>query len=190
VSPLRDILHPRAQLEHQAAVLAQHGLDNGIAAAQAFARVGARERVGFDLAACCALLVNESNGRNLWGGDPWDRGAYPRGIALNPTLNETTVTQLVYTTYKLRRDAGLQPQGCGPCQLTDASLQIEAEKLGGCWVPVHNMTVGFRFLQQLFVEHRGAFAGFSAYNGSGPAAENYAQRASGQQAEWRDWLAA
>jgi hypothetical protein len=176
--------------ERQAAVLETHGLDNALDAVHAFETVGGRARAGFDLAACCALLVNESNGRNLWGGDPWNRDEYPRGIALNPSLNESEVSQGVYTVYKLRRNSGLQPQGCGPCQLTDASLQIEAEKLGGCWIPVHSMTVGFRFLQQLFVEHGSAYAGFEAYNGSGPAAEAYAQRACGQQAEWRDWLAA
>jgi hypothetical protein len=152
----------------------------------AFKLIGPIPKVGFSLAACCAVLDNETGGgENVWGHDPWDEEAYPKGIAHPAGPPNDPVTQWTYTQYKEKRDAGMQPQGCGPCQLTDASLQIEAEKLGGCWVPQHNMTIGFRFLSQLFLEHGSAEAGFAAYNGSGPDAEEYGVRAAALADEWQ-----
>jgi hypothetical protein len=131
------------------------------------------------------MVQNESGGRMVWGHDPWDEHAYPRGAALSAVLEGKNVTQGDYTRYKTRRNQGLQPQGCGITQLTSASLQIEAEQAGGCWVPFYNCIVGFHFLKGLFQTHGSALAGFTAYNGSGPAAQAYGERSVAVAAEWQ-----
>lgn len=40
-------------------------------------------------------------------------------------------------------------QGVGPMQLTHWSLQDEADREGGCWVPAPNVRVGCRHLVRL-----------------------------------------
>jgi hypothetical protein len=153
------------------AAMEQGGIvDNRTNIVAAFNKVTANEGVGFTLAAVCSMIVGESNGRNIWGDDPWNEGEYPLGEALDRAwnLNEQTVTQADYTRYKLRRNAGYQPQGCGPAQLTDESLQEWAERVGGCWEPYYNLLIGFEFLKGLFVRGGSALEGFGAYNGSGP----------------------
>ena len=159
------------------AAIAALPLSNSHIIISAFTHVGADHLVGFTLAACCAMVENESGGRMIWGADPWNRGAYPRGEALSPVLHEQPVTEENYHIYRARRNSGMQPQGCGITQLTSPSLQIEAEKAGGCWVPFYNCVIGFHFLRGLFVSHGSALGGFTAYNGSGPAATAYAERA-------------
>lgn len=151
----------------------------------AFDHVGAAAHVGFTLAACCAMVEKESGGRMVWGADPWNAAAYPRGLALPASLSETPVTEANYAAYRDRRNAGLQPQGCGITQLTSPSLQIQAERAGGCWVPFYNCVVGFHFLRGLFVAHQSPLAGFTAYNGSGPAAAAYAAQAVALMKGWQ-----
>lgn len=117
-------------------------------------------RLGLPLA--CAILMQESaGGHNEWGHDPTiftGRGAVTRGN---------------YLAYRSLRGETGECQGVGPCQLTSASLQDQADRLGGCWQPRYNMAVGFHFLHDLIREH-GTHDGVMAYNGSGPAAERYA----------------
>jgi hypothetical protein len=140
--------------------------------------VAAHNRIGLDLSDCLAMLENESGGRNIFGADPG-------GNALPSAWFDTSVTRAKYTFYKLRRNLGMTPNGVGPCQLTSTDLQREAEKAGGCWKPLHNMGVGFNFLKQLQAIH-GREGGFAAYNGSGPAAVAYGQRAMERAAIWHD----
>lgn len=165
---------------HYLQVMEDHGIvNNRTNIMAAFDHVGANEAVGFTLAAVCSLVVDESGGRNVWGDDPWNGRAYPKGIALDPAwnLNEKPVTEDDYARYKIRRNSGMQPQGCNITQLTSASLQIDAENAGGCWKPLPACIVGFQFLKDLFIDHGSALAGFTAYNGSGVAADEYGQRA-------------
>lgn len=160
------------------AALERGGLANAADVVAAFNYIKADPRVGFSLAACCSMLENESNGQNLFGSDPG-------GYALPQSWYGTQVTQTKYTVYKVRRNLGMTPNGVGPCQLTNATLQKAAEKAGGCWKPLYNMRVGFEFLKQLFQAHGSALGGFTAYNGSGPAAEAYGQRAVARMAVWQ-----
>lgn len=160
-------------------------LDNAHVIISAFDHLGPNPKVGFSLAACCAIVEKESGGRMIWGADPWDEAAYPKGIALDSSLNEKPVTELNYHAYKARRNSGLQPQGCGITQLTYPALQVEAEKAGGCWVPFYNCLVGFRYLRDLFVTHGSAQAGFAAYNGTGPAAVEYGDLAVALADSWQ-----
>jgi hypothetical protein len=153
-----------------AEVIEANGITN---AADAVAAAGA---TGLALSYACALLENESAGRNIFGADPG-------GNALPRTWFDTPVTRTKYTIYKMRRNLGMTPNGVGPCQLTSIGLQKDAEKAGGCWKPRHNMGVGFTFLRQLQDAH-GSQGGFRAFNGSGPAAVAYGERAIRRAAEW------
>lgn len=151
-------------------------VNNRSNAVSAFNKVGADEAVGFTLAACCAMLVQESAGTSEWGHDPWYEGMYPKGIALDPAwnLNGKIVTESDYNKYVVRRNEGMQPQGCGVCQLTWGSDQIQADRLGGCWEPYPNMLVGFQILKTNCLRGGNAFQAFWYYNGRTPQGENYA----------------
>jgi hypothetical protein len=169
------------------AIVAQT-LDNAHDIVSAFNHVEADAATGFDLAACCAMAQEESGGRMIWGADPWNSTFYPLGVALVSALNEQPVTEGNYQPYKVRRNRGMQPQGCGITQLTSVSLQRSAERAGGCWVPFYNALIGFRFLCILIHAHGSAQAGFAAYNGSGPAAEAYGVRVEALRLSWAQRL--
>lgn len=160
-------------------------LENAHDIVSAFNHLGADLKVGFTLAACCAVVEQESGGRMIWGADPWNQVAYPKGLALDPSLNEKPVTELNYHAYKARRNRGMQPQGCGITQLTYPPLQVEAEEAGGCWVPFYNCLIGFKYLRELFTTHGSAEAGLAAYNGSGSAAQQYGARAFALAEAWQ-----
>lgn len=154
-----------------------HALENnGLANAADAVHASALERVS--LAVCCAMLENESGGRNIFGADPG-------GDALPRQWYDQPVTREHYLLYKERRDQGMIPNGVGPCQLTSAGLQDAADRRGGCWIPLHNMTEGFSFLGSLIREH-GEQGGFAAYNGSGPAADAYGARAVERARAWQN----
>jgi hypothetical protein len=173
-----------AQDERRVALITDYGIDNAAACVAA-----SHQEYRPTLARCLAMLENESGGRNIFGADPWDPGAYPRGAALPPEWRDSEVTQHRYTIYKERRNAGCQPNGVGPTQITDASLQEAAERAGGCWIPLHNMSVGFGFLHGLIEQLGSVWDGFRAYNGSGPAADAYADRALERAELWEHRLA-
>lgn len=134
-----------------------------------------------DLPAAAVLLEKESGGgRNVWGSDPVDTGGtYVKGAE---------VTRAAYEAYRAGRRAGrLSAQGVGPCQLTWSGYQDQADNLGGCWDWRANVRVGFSTLAGLQRAH-GVRDGFRRYNGSGPAAERYADDAMARLARWRDRL--
>lgn len=156
-------------------VISVYGMQNAQACVEA---QDAKNRP--ELSQCLAMLENESGGRNIFGGE---------GSACPVEWYEAEVTEARYVVYRERRDRGMTPNGVGPTQITDPGLQIEAQELGGCWIPKHNMAVGFGFLHQLMVEH-GTEGGFTAYNGSGPAAIAYGERAMRWTTIWHDRLKA
>jgi hypothetical protein len=126
--------------------------------------------------ACANLQLETSGGRNVFGHDPTS--------SIPDAWKGSAVTRAKYTVYRGRRNAhGLQ--GVGPCQLTNAALQDDADKLGGCWRPEKNMTVGFKFLHSLIRQHGSVRLGFQFYNGSGPAAVHYGYAAEALVAHWR-----
>lgn len=144
-------------------------------------------RVGLEPAAAAVLLELESGGgRNVWGHDPVaTAGWYVPG---------SVVTRVAYLDYRRARTSRTL-QGVGPCQLTSADLQDAADALGGCWDWYWNAVVGFGHLASL-MKASGARNGFRSYNGSGPAAEAYADHAMNGNdataglAAWRSRLAA
>jgi hypothetical protein len=158
-----------------AAILTSYGMglaDELIFAAQA---------EGIDLAVAATVIQKESMGRNVWGSD---------GVATGGTyIKGTLVTQASYLAYRAAVQAGrIGRQGCGPAQCTSAGYQNEADALGGCWDPVANMRSGFRGIQTLINQY-GVRGGFVHYNGSGPAAEAYANDAMAKFAVWQARLA-
>ena len=126
--------------------------------------VVAARRAKLPLPMACALLTMEtSGGRNVFGHDD----SIFKGAG--------NVTKELYLAYRAERDRTRKMQGVGPTQLTWHTLQDEADKLGGCWDPLANMQVGFGHLAQL-VRRNGIRVGARAYNGSGEAAERYADK--------------
>lgn len=163
------------------AILREQGIVNPVWTIQAasFARL--------PLEYGCALLDKESGGgRNEWGHDPTIFvGGYDE--ATGHAYGEL-VTEQAYLAYKALRIRTNRYQGVGPCQLTYYGFQDAADNLGGCWVPLHNMTVGFNLLRGN-IQRYGEQAGAAAYNGSGPAAVAYGEDFVHRAAWWKNLLA-
>jgi hypothetical protein len=126
----------------------------------------AARKAKLPIAVACAFLEQESSGgQNIFG---HDRNTIFAGAG--------PVTEAKYREYKKQRGpkgkGGMQ--GVGPMQLTFFSLQDRADELGGCWKPLHNMTVGFQHAADL-IRRQGLRLGIKAYNGSGPDADKYAE---------------
>jgi hypothetical protein len=133
---------------------------------------------GVHLSLACALVEQESGGRNIFGHDPVRFGQY--GYRKDRTVK---VTRRRYRRYLRLRKLGFGMQGVGPCQLTWWELQDEADRLGGCWRPEINMRVAFRRLKQLTDAH-GEREGVAAYNGSGTAAVAYSSQVRARASNW------
>jgi hypothetical protein len=147
--------------ERHAEAIAAHGILMPVQC------VLACEATGLPVELGSALLMQEtSGGRNEFGHDP------------TIFVGGGEVTEAAYNAYKVARDALLpggprRMQGVGPIQLTWYAFQDEADAEGGCWHPLTNMKVGFRHLAGN-VQMHGLRGGIAAYNGTGPAAEHYA----------------
>lgn len=131
------------------------------------------EEEGIPFYIACAFLMQEtSGGRNVWGHDDTWMIGYPH------------VNRETYLVYKAHRDR-FGSQGVGPMQLTFWSIQDEADQLGGCWIPEHNMRVGFRLLlsfrQSAPPGVRPWWYAAKRYNG----AESYADRVIERMTEWK-----
>lgn len=126
------------------------------------------------------LIEKESGGRNVWGSDAVQTGGtYVKG---------SEVTRHDYEAYRAKRRAGsIGAQGVGPCQLTWPGFQDRADALGGCWNYRTNLRVGFEVLLGLQRQY-GTREGFRRYNGSGAAAERYADDAMRRLASWTKTL--
>lgn len=135
------------------------------------------EAAGLDLAAAATMLQKESGGgQNIWGHDNVPTaGTYAHG---------GEVTQADYLAYRQAVIAGRAGrQGVGPTQITWRGYQDQADGLGGCWDWRCNITVGFQALAA-HIRTSGLRDGFRDYNGSGPAAEAYADEAMALYREW------
>lgn len=131
-----------------------------------------REDVGIALA--FAVCEQETGFRNVFGHDPTIFAGAGR------------VTKQKYLTYKRLRGTR-RMQGVGPMQLTWWSTQDLADKEGGCWRPRSNIRVGLRILHES-IRANGLHEGIAAYNGSGPAAQLYAQQVLHRRERWRHIL--
>jgi hypothetical protein len=156
-----------------AEVLAKHGTQRAAEVVELAAAAG------LEPAVAATLLQKESGGgHNVWGHDDVDDGGnYVKGAP---------VTKEAYKKYK--RDRGrLGAQGVGPTQLTFPGFQDRADDRGGCFDWRVNCSVGFEILAE-HIKAKGLRDGFRAYNGSGAAAERYADDAMSKLAVWRSRL--
>lgn len=145
--------------------------------------VRAAAEADLELAAACVMLMAESGGgRMVWGGDAVSTGGlYVKG---GPVTREN------YLAYRDAMRAGLVGrQGVGDAQLTSAEFQDRGDECGGCWDPYANQLAGFIGLANR-IRAYGTRDGFRRYNGSGPAAEAYADARMAELAVWRRRLAA
>lgn len=118
-------------------------------------------RTGLSIALGASMVVQESGWQNVFGHDPTIfAGAGP-------------VTECLYHAYSAESERTGQVQGVGVTQLTYRAYQVEADKLGGCWIIACQLQIGFGVLAE-HVRTDGLRDGVAAYNGSGPAAEQYA----------------
>lgn len=130
------------------------------------------DEVGLPFAAACAMLMKESaGGSNIFGHDRNSDGS-PR-----PFYGAGKVTKKKYLAYKKERLAGKGAQGVGPCQLTWYEFQDEADRLGGCWKPKHNMQVGFRLLRDYRAGGKNSWEYVGTrYNGGADYGRDYAAK--------------
>ena len=135
-------------------------------------------RAGIPISLLCAFLTQESGFANVFGHD---------GVR-NP-VKGGKVTKARYLAYKHYRDLGYGMQGVGPGQLTWKGFQDQADKLGGCWVPRHNIRVSAQIIASLLRAHPGnEHAAIARYNGTGAAAEAYADSVLSLQRLWHHRL--
>lgn len=120
-------------------------------------------KTGLSVPLGCSLVVQESGWENVFGHDP------PPA----PFTGAGAVTEVKYHAYAAQRDQRGIGQGVGVTQLTYPAYQVEADKIGGCWIIACQLQIGFSILAE-HVRTDGLHAGVAAYNGSGPAAEAYA----------------
>lgn len=140
------------------------------------------QAVKLDVAAAAVLLAKESGGgANVWGHD-----AVPTAGAYTPGGPVTRDNYRAYRDAVLSGKAGRN--GVGPTQLTYGPLQSLADSRGGCWDWRVNCAVGFEHLAQLIRQY-GVRDGYRRYNGSGSAADRYADDAMARLRKWQDRLA-
>jgi|GEM_PF-6799246 len=121
-----------------------------------------REAGNFDLpvSLVCAIVEIESSFTNVFGHD-----GVTNTIKSHFGQPNLVVTQELYEEYRRQRDLGKGNQGVGPMQLTDTSLQADADRSGGCWKAEINIRVGCKELAR-HIARLGLERGIQRYNGS------------------------
>jgi hypothetical protein len=122
------------------------------------------DRAGLPRAIGLAMLERETGmpQRNIFGCDWGPQGGSPPYCGDAVTRDRVNAMQ-----------ASGKPNGVGWTQLTWPAFVQRAEDMGGAHLPKYQMRVGFGVLAALIDTH-GLLAGVKAYNGTGPAADEYA----------------
>jgi hypothetical protein len=120
-----------------------------------------------------ALVEQESAFKNIFG---CDHGA-GRAFCHQQVTRERVQTLL---------NSGVA-NGVGLTQLTYRPFVVEANRIGGAHRPRFQLRVGFKVLKNN-IRGQGYRAGIRAYNGSGPAAERYADLLIARRQKWHDVL--
>jgi hypothetical protein len=142
------------------------------------AEVFAAFYTGLDLSVACATTQLESNGQHIYGNDP--------GTGWMQGLDGKLVTKDNYLTFvKPGLYRGETLNGVGIKQLTSLGLVQAADARGGAWHVEHNAATGDRFFLELLRQTGSLWQSFYSYNGSGSAAQNYANHAVAVVAQWR-----
>ncbi len=134
------------------------------------------ERIGLRLPLACALVQQESGGKNIMG---CDAGA---PFCHKPVTARRVRMVLAYV------DGGGASQGVGLTQITYPPLIRAAEALGGAHLPRYQLRVGFGVLRDYLVT-KPLTEALGAYN-AGPANPNYdyADKVLVLRDEWKERL--
>ena len=162
--------------------------DGGILPERAERVIIEAKRTKLPSAMACVMLMKETpvqgkdgkvrGGHNIYGHDKGTCFARP-GVHY--------VTRENYQEYLTCVRKGGKRNGVGPTQLTWWEFQEDADKRGGCWNPDINIAVGFEILARLLLS-KGVWGAFKAYNGSGAAADAYANKATGMLPRWEQLI--
>lgn len=110
------------------------------------------DKAGLDLADACALVEQESGGRNIFGCDNGDSGDTPPYCQHKVT--KARVQNLIDSPYM---------NGVGLTQLTWWAFVEEAHEMGGAHLPRYQCRVGFRILAD-YLKKYDRLEAFGAYN--------------------------
>jgi hypothetical protein len=137
-------------------------------------------RASLDFAVACALVEQESGGRNIFGCDHGDVGDQP------PYCNQEVTQERVQALI-----ASGDANGVGLTQLTYPPFVQEAEDLGGAHIPANQCRVGFRILKD-YVDRYPRIEAFGAYN-AGEAnrfsvLDTYAAQVERRRSQWEALL--
>ncbi len=137
------------------------------------------ERAGIPITLACALVEQESGGRNIFGCD-WGS----RWIRTPPYCNVWVTEARVQKLLANIANGGGQ-NGVGLTQLTAVSFVKDAEAMGGAHKPRYQCRVGFDLLKNLTM-NMGERRGIGAYNGGpGNPIMSYADSVLSKRDEWR-----
>lgn len=132
--------------------------------------LAAASRAGVDLALACALIEQESAGKNVYGHDSGgtystrdaevvlDGVTYPRG-------SDVPVTEANYARFTALVASGAKSNGVGPAQITYRGYFPDAERRGlRLWVPEDNLTFGLQILARHLSAGRSIAEAGTLYN--------------------------
>lgn len=141
---------------------------------------------GLDLAEACGLVEQESNGKNIFGGDAGDVGDTP------PYYHQEVTRERVQA---LRAGGSYTygMNGVGLTQLTWWTLVEDAEALGGAHLPENQCHVGFALLKR-YLDTYSRYEALGAYNAGEDnralgVSNGYAAGLDAKVAAWRTYLA-
>ena len=129
-------------------------------------------RAGLPLSLALALVEQESAFRNVVGHDPG--GPHPGAAVTRQVVKDILASPV--------------SNGVGLTQLTYKPYIRKADRLGGAHRPKYQLRVGFQALADNVHRAGSLRAGIKAYNGTGPAADNYARRLLHRQKKWHQVL--
>ena len=133
-----------------------------------------------ELALACALVEQESGGKNIFGCDLGSRSSVP---FCNQAVTEARVRELIAHVQR-----GGTSNGVGLTQLTSLGFILDAMESGGAWKPEAQLEVGFDLLASLIAQ-LGEFRGIGAYNGGpGNPIASYAESVLSKREAWRKRL--
>ena len=143
--------------------------------------VEAAKRTRLALADACALVEQESGGKNIFGCD-----------AGGPFCHEPVTKELVQKLVNQRGyKSGTAPmQGVGLTQLTWYTFVLEAEQMGGAHVPLNQCLVGFKLLRGYLNSYprERAFASYNAGEGNWMRGRAYAAQVMARARVWEERL--
>ena len=139
------------------------------------------QRVGIELALACALVEQESGGRNIFGCDLGPRSGPPY---CHQDVTRSRVEALIAHVNR-----GGASNGVGLTQLTTPALIFDAEEEGGAHLPRCQLNVGFHYLRSLIGWGNGVRWALGAYNGGpGNPQFSYADEVLAKRERWRQRL--